>query len=61
MGATACNGRALLYWAESQSRFNANPDVIDLLGNLMMRVPRDPDPRLMIKDLARLLQASRVG
>lgn len=35
--------------------------VIDPLGNLMMRFPRDPDPRLMIKDLARLLKASRIG
>jgi len=35
--------------------------VVDPLGNLMMRFPRDPDPRLMIKDLARLLRASRVG
>src|SRR4030095_6913464 len=29
--------------------------VIDPLGNLMMRYPCDPDPRLMIKDLKRLL------
>lgn len=35
--------------------------VIDPLGNLMMRFPRDPDPRRMIKDLARLLKASRIG
>jgi cytochrome oxidase Cu insertion factor (SCO1/SenC/PrrC family) len=35
--------------------------VIDPLGNLMMRYPRDPDPQLMIKDLKRLLKASRVG
>jgi cytochrome oxidase Cu insertion factor (SCO1/SenC/PrrC family) len=35
--------------------------VIDPLGNLMMRFPRDPDPRLMVKDLARLLKASQVG
>ena len=35
--------------------------VIDPLGNLMMRFPRDPDPRRLIKDLARLLKASRVG
>ena len=35
--------------------------VIDPLGNLMMRYPRDPDPRLMIKDLKRLLKASRIG
>src|SRR5262245_40088753 len=30
--------------------------VIDPLGNLMMRYPRDPDPQLMIKDLNRLLK-----
>jgi len=35
--------------------------LIDPLGNLMMRFPRDPDPRLMIKDLARLLKASQIG
>jgi cytochrome oxidase Cu insertion factor (SCO1/SenC/PrrC family) len=35
--------------------------LIDPLGNLMMRFPRDPDPSLMIKDLARLLKASRIG
>jgi hypothetical protein len=35
--------------------------LVDPLGNLMMRFPRDPDPRLMIKDLARLLKASRIG
>jgi cytochrome oxidase Cu insertion factor (SCO1/SenC/PrrC family) len=35
--------------------------VIDPLGNLMLRFPRDPDPRRLIKDLARLLKASRVG
>jgi hypothetical protein len=35
--------------------------LVDPLGNLMMRFPREPDPRLMIKDLSRLLKASRVG
>ena len=35
--------------------------VMDPLGNLMMRYPRDPDPRRMIKDLTRLLKASQVG
>jgi len=35
--------------------------VIDPLGNLMMRFPRDPDPQRMVKDLARLLKASRIG
>jgi len=35
--------------------------LIDPLGNLMMRFPRNPDPRLMIKDLGRLLKASQIG
>jgi len=35
--------------------------LVDPLGNLMMRFPRDPEPRRMIKDLARLLKASQVG
>jgi cytochrome oxidase Cu insertion factor (SCO1/SenC/PrrC family) len=35
--------------------------IIDPLGNLMMRFPRDPEPARMIKDLSRLLKASRVG
>ena len=35
--------------------------VVDPLGNIMMRFPRDPDPRRMVKDLARLLKASQVG
>ncbi len=35
--------------------------VIDPLGNLMLRFPRDADPRKMVKDLARLLKISRIG
>ena len=35
--------------------------VIDPLGNLMMRFPRDPDPSRMLKDLQRLLKVSRIG
>ncbi|MCW5604918.1 MAG: cytochrome C oxidase subunit I [Burkholderiales bacterium] len=34
--------------------------VVDPFGNLMMRYPRDADPRLMVKDLARLLKHSKV-
>ncbi len=33
--------------------------VVDPLGNVMMRFPRDPDPRRMLKDLARLLRHSK--
>jgi hypothetical protein len=35
--------------------------VVDPLGNLMMRFPRDPDPSKVIKDLQRLLKYSRFG
>jgi hypothetical protein len=32
--------------------------LVDPMGNLMMRFPRDPDPSKMIKDLQRLLKYS---
>jgi hypothetical protein len=35
--------------------------VVDPLGNLMMRFPRDPDPTKMLKDLQRLLRLSQIG
>ena len=35
--------------------------LIDPLGNLMLRFPKDADPRRMHKDLVRLLKVSRVG
>ncbi|HZM34315.1 MAG TPA: cytochrome C oxidase subunit I [Burkholderiales bacterium] len=35
--------------------------LVDPLGNLMLRFPRDPDPSRMIKDLQRLLKYSGVG
>jgi len=35
--------------------------LVDPLGNLMMRFPRDPDPLLVIKDLQRLLKVSSFG
>jgi cytochrome oxidase Cu insertion factor (SCO1/SenC/PrrC family) len=35
--------------------------LIDPLGNVILRYPRDPDPSRMKKDLARLLRASRIG
>jgi cytochrome oxidase Cu insertion factor (SCO1/SenC/PrrC family) len=35
--------------------------VVDPLGNLMLRFPADPDPRRIVKDLARLLRVSRIG
>lgn len=35
--------------------------LVDPLGNLMLRFPRDADPRKMMKDLQRLLKVSRIG
>jgi hypothetical protein len=35
--------------------------MIDPLGNLMMRFPKEPDPNKMKKDISRLLKASRIG
>ncbi len=33
--------------------------IVDALGNLMMRYPRDADPRKMLRDIARLLRHSK--
>lgn len=35
--------------------------VVDPLGNLMMRFPRDPEPSKMLKDVKRLLRLSQIG
>jgi hypothetical protein len=35
--------------------------MIDPLGNLMMRFPKDVDPSLMAKDIKRLLKVSQIG
>ena len=35
--------------------------LVDPLGNLMMRFPRDPDPSRVIKDIQRLLKTSSFG
>jgi len=35
--------------------------LIDPLGNLMLRFPKNADPSRMKKDIARLLQVSRIG
>ncbi len=35
--------------------------LIDPIGNLVLRYPREPDPRKMIKDFTRLLTVSKIG
>jgi hypothetical protein len=51
--------------APKMDEFPGNPIdhiyLVDPLGNLMMRYPRDPDPSKMLKDLQRLLKFARTG
>ena len=35
--------------------------MIDPLGNLMLRFPKNPDPNKMKKDISKLLRASSIG
>lgn len=35
--------------------------LVDPLGNLVLRFPKDPDPSKMLKDMQRLLRYSRIG
>lgn len=52
---------ARFFPASADSRPADHIYVVDPLGNLMMRFPKDADPNRMKKDLAKLLRASRVG
>jgi len=47
--------------AEEGARASEHLYVIDPLGNLMMRFPRNVDLNRMKKDVAKLLRASRIG
>jgi hypothetical protein len=46
---------------EQGTRIEDHIYLIDPLGNLMMRFPKDADPSKMKKDIAKLLKASRIG
>ncbi len=54
---------ALKEWlpAETGTAPAAHIYMIDPLGNLMMRFPKDADPNKMKKDISKLLKASRIG
>lgn len=54
---------ALKAWlpAETGTQVNDHIYMIDPLGNLMMRFPKDADPQKMKKDIAKLLRASAIG
>lgn len=46
---------------EIGTRLDDHIFLIDPRSNLMMRFPKDPDPRKVHKDLAKLLRASAIG
>jgi cytochrome oxidase Cu insertion factor (SCO1/SenC/PrrC family) len=54
-------GRAFLEELPSSGNPAGYIFVLDPQGNLMLRFPGEPDERRMLKDLARLLKASRRG
>lgn len=47
--------------AEQGGKVSDHIYIVDPLGNLMMRYPKDADPNKIKKDLSRLLKASRIG
>jgi len=57
------NAEAVRAWlpVEAQTQASDHIYMIDPLGNLMMRFPKDADPNKIKKDLSRLLRASSIG
>ena len=57
------NGDALKAWlpVEPGGKTSDHLYLIDPLGNLMMRFPKDADPSKVKKDIAKLLKASAIG
>jgi hypothetical protein len=57
------DGRAIAGWlpADPGTSIADHIYMIDPLGHLMMRFPKDPEPRKVYKDIYKLLKASSVG
>ncbi|HEX9171649.1 MAG TPA: cytochrome C oxidase subunit I [Telluria sp.] len=57
------DGAAVAKWLPVEPGTTAGDHLylIDPLGNLMMRFPKDPEPRKVHKDIAKLLKASAIG
>ena len=55
--------QALQQWlpVEEGSQMRDHLYMIDPLGNLMMRFPKDPEPQKVKKDMSKLLKASAIG
>ena len=60
-GTIAMPGGALAATFPAEGAVTDHIYLLDPLGNLMMRFPRDPDPSRVIKDLQRLLKVSSFG
>jgi cytochrome oxidase Cu insertion factor (SCO1/SenC/PrrC family) len=58
--ARAANGRLLAAFPAAGAAAD-HIYLVDPMGNLMMRFPREPDPSKMLKDLQRLLKYSQIG
>lgn len=54
-------GQALLPRLPAAGSARDHLYLVDPLGNLMMRFPKDADPNLIKKDLTKLLSVSRIG
>jgi cytochrome oxidase Cu insertion factor (SCO1/SenC/PrrC family) len=52
---------AAVFTPAAGARMEDHVYLVDPLGNLMLRWPRDADPQRMKKDLQKLLKASRIG
>lgn len=55
------SGSALLAKLPTTGSVRDHIYLVDPLGNLVLRYPRDADPSRIKKDLSRLLRASRIG
>jgi cytochrome oxidase Cu insertion factor (SCO1/SenC/PrrC family) len=57
------DGKAVANWLPADPGTSAADHIymIDPLGHLMMRFPKDPEPRKVYKDIYKLLKASSVG
>ena len=55
--------QALQQWlpVEQGSQMRDHLYMVDPLGNLMMRFPKDPEPQKVKKDIGKLLKASAIG
>ncbi len=57
----SAQGSAVLKMLPYRAALHDHIYLVDPLGNVVLRYPKDADPSLMKKDLTRLLKVSRIG